>query len=272
VSGWRAAGSGCPGRSAQNVRQKSEDHLEIIAELLDEFDSGQPHFHATEIFNESWLIKAVLHRASTLNDRQRPLSFAEGATWFSEAYLPTAFAPRHRGDKLSEARTHADGVIGHFSVGDNAKGDLHVKRDARQFKVVEAKIHSPLSSGVSNAVGYDQAARNVACIAESLSRAKLPVSRLDDLSFIVLAPAEAIQSGTFSNLVTTESIGRKVRERVASYEGALDQWLQDWFEPTLDAIRLHVLSWEDALAWIGQSDPEAERVLWAFYEKCLLYN
>jgi hypothetical protein len=261
-----------PADQLEGVRQKSEVQLEIIAELLDGFDPERPHFHATEIFNESWFVKAVLHRASTLADRQFPLSFAEGATWFSEAYLPTAFAPRYQGDKLSEARTHADGVIGHFSIGDNAKADLHLKADARQFTVVEAKIHSPLSSGVSNAPGYDQAVRNVACMAETLSRAQVPTSQLDYFSFIVVAPAESIAAGTFSSLVKAESIQMKVQDRVASYEGDLDQWYREWFEPTLDAINLQILSWEDALVWIGQSDQKAERALQAFYEKCLLYN
>lgn len=261
-----------PAPQLEAVSQKSEIHLDVFAELLDGFDPEHPHFHATEIFNESWLVKAVLHRASTLTDYKFPLSFADGATWFSEAYLPTAFAPRYQGDNLSEARTHADGVIGYFSIGDNAKADLHLSKNARQFTVVEAKIHSPLSPGVSNAPGYDQAARNVACMAETLCRAQLPASRLTDLAFTVLAPADAIQAGTFSYLVTAESIRMKVRERVASYEGELDQWYREWFEPTLDVIRLQILSWEDTLTWIGQSDEEAERTLQVFYEKCLLYN
>jgi len=261
-----------PASQLEAVRQISEVDVEIITELLDGFDPDHPHFHATEIFNESWLVKAVLHRASTLANHQSPLSFADGATWFSEAYLPTAFAPRYRGDRLSEARTHADGVIGHFSIGDNAKADLHLKGDARQFTVVEAKIHSPLSTGITHDPGYDQAARNVACMAEALSRAQLPVSQLEHFSFIVLAPAEAIEAETFSNLVTAESVRMKVRDRVTKYEGDLEPWYREWFEPVLDAISLQTLSWEDTLAWIGQSDQEAERALQAFYEKCLLFN
>jgi hypothetical protein len=40
----------------------------------------------------------------------------------------------------------------------------------------------------------------------------------------------------------------------------------------LKAVKFHVVSWEDTLAWIGQSDREAEDALQAFYEKSLLFN
>jgi hypothetical protein len=246
--------------------------LDVIASLIRDFDPAKPHFHATEIYNESWLVKAVLNQSSNLKGVDFPLSFMDKSTWFSEAYLPTAFAPRQRGDKLGEARTHADGVIGHFTIGDKGRADLHLDPRASQFTVVEAKMSSPLSSGTSNAPGYDQAARNVACMAETLQRAKLPAAKLDRISFVVIAPAEKIREGTFASLMTIESIREKVRQRVAAYGGTLDQWKQDWFDPLADVIELHSLSWEDALVYIGDFDREAAQRLLAFYEQCLLFN
>jgi hypothetical protein len=40
--------------------------------------------------------------------------------------MASAFLPQSRGDKLGENYTHADGVIGHFSIGDS--GIDHYKR------------------------------------------------------------------------------------------------------------------------------------------------
>ena len=76
---------------------------------------------------------------------------AAGAGWFSEAWLPSAFLPRYRGDPLAESRTHADGVMGHFAIGDRGAVDLALRPDAGQFVVIEAKIAGRLSPGVKNA-------------------------------------------------------------------------------------------------------------------------
>ena len=67
---------------------------------------------------------------------------------------------------------HANGVIGHFSIGDEGKADLKLLPEATQFLVLEAKMFSGLSPTVNNARYYDQAARNVACMAEVLCRAE----------------------------------------------------------------------------------------------------
>ena len=72
---------------------------------------------------------------------------------------------------MGQGRTHVDGVIGHIQVGDKDKAGLTLRHDAEQFVVLEAKLFSPLSAGVRRAATFDQAARNVACIAEVLFRA-----------------------------------------------------------------------------------------------------
>lgn len=246
--------------------------LDIVADLIREFNPEKPHFHATEIYNESWLLKAILHQTSKLGPSEFPLAFAPKATWFSEAYLPTAFKARYHGDPLAEARTHADGTIGHFTIGRNAKSDLQLESGTRQFTVVEAKMKSPLSSGSTNAPGYDQAARTVACMAEALLQTSLQAVNLEKLSYVVLAPAEAIEAGTFSSQMTSRSIREKVHIRVAAYEGGLDGWYEGWFLPLIDIIDIYTLSWEAVLDWVWESDQAAARALQAFYERCLEFN
>jgi hypothetical protein len=246
--------------------------MDLVADLVTSFDPEHPHFRPTEIYNEGWLLRALLHAASRLDDQSFPLSFAPGATWFSEALLPTAFKAQYRSDPLAETRTNADGVIGHILVGEKGKADLELKPAAQQFVVVEAKIGSSLSSGTRNAPYFDQAARTVACMAESLRRADRRPSDVVRLVFIVLAPQSAIDAGTFAEEMDLTSIRSKVERRVSEYEGTLDEWHSRWFEPTMAEIDLLSLSWEAAISWLGDSDGAAGAALADFYQRCLDFN
>jgi hypothetical protein len=246
--------------------------MKVLSELIDSFDPKNPHFRPTELYNESWMVKLVLHQASTLSDHSFPLSFLPNSTWFSESLLPTAFKPRFRGDRRSESRTNADGAIGHFQIGSQGKADLELDDGARQFTIIEAKISAPLSAGTSNARYFDQAARNVACMAEVLFRAAVNPASLDRLDFIVLAPQYSIDKGTFYKEMDPKSILAKVGRRVGEYEGELDEWFSSWFRPAIKSIQLHSLSWENVIDWLGGHRPEISRELEAYYKLCLEFN
>jgi hypothetical protein len=246
--------------------------MQILSQLIASFDPQNPSFRPTEIYNENWLTKIVLNQASFIKDTGYPLGFLPGSTWYSESQLPTAFKPRHRGDPLGESRTNADGVIGHIVVGKRAKVDLELERGARHFTVVESKIGSALSSGVTHARYFDQAARYVACMAEVMAIAGIRPASLDRLDFIVLAPEHAIRQGTFSNEMKRSSIEAKVKRRISEYAGELDRWLLKHFEPTLNHLRLHLLSWENAIKWISSHKPGAAGELNEFYSRCLQFN
>ena len=142
-----------------------------IKAMLEECEAGNPSFPPNVLFNESWLLRIVIDWFERHGGDRYPLSHLPGSRWFSEAWLPSAFLPRYRGDRLAESRTHADGVIGHFTIGDPGTAGLALAADARQFVVIEGKLFNRLSAGVKNAPYYDQAARSVACIAEALRRA-----------------------------------------------------------------------------------------------------
>jgi len=244
----------------------------ILTDLLSDFDPESPHFRPTEIYNESWLVKLIMSQAYLIPGDDHPLSFRPGSSWFSEALLPTAFKARKQGDPLAESRTNADGVIGHFRIGFKAKADFELLENTKQFTVLEAKIWSPFSKGVRADPDFDQAARNVACMAESLALAELPPTSLERLDFIVLAPAEAIDKGSFAGKMTRSSIQSKTEQRAAAYQGDLDCWLQERFLPTLERIQLHSLSWEDSIDWIRAHNPPAAAELNDFYHLCLKYN
>lgn len=241
-----------------------------IQEILSRCGSKDSVLPPTEVYNEGWMLRLVLN----LFDRQRgfhhQLAFEPEATWYSEALLPSRFLPTKRGDSLAESFTHADGVIGHFKVDSGLRGDASLLPRPSQFIVTEAKLGSSLSAGTKNAPSYDQAARNVSCMAHMLGTAAVQPSSVKRLAFYVLAPHSQIESGVFGELVTKPSIEAKVARRVADYKGKHDEWFESVFLPTLQQIELGILSWETVLAAIP--DAQQRDALLEFYNRCLEFN
>jgi len=250
---------------------------EILIDLLKTFDPEHPNFRPTELYNEGWLLRIVLNEYSNHRITNQLLSFQQGATWFSEAMLPTKFTARKdigRSDPLAESRTNADGVMGHIEIGNEGKADLELADNASQFIVIEAKMNSKLTEYVSNVPGYDQAARTVACMAESLRRKNIHPDKMESFGYYVLAPEKRIGNSNFKKLVDECSIKDAVRKRVDGYKDETeykkyDDWFKNWFEPTLEKIELDVISWETV---IEQLPDGAKKKVDNFYQQCLKHN
>jgi hypothetical protein len=223
----------------------------------------------TSLFNEGWMLRLVLDWFSRQTPSDHPLSFAARARWYSEALLRSQFRARRRGDPHAEAWTHADGVIGHFHIR-RGRGDVELDGDAQQLVVTEAKLFSGLSAGTTRAREFNQAARNVACIAELMMHRD--IRQLARLAFVVLAPEEQIGRGVFGEMCNRDHVARTVAARVGSYEGEKDKWHVDVFLPTLRRIELRLLSWEEILAYIVDIDHTEGAPLSDFYSECLRFN
>jgi hypothetical protein len=240
-----------------------------VAGILLEAGSEAGHLPPTALYNEGWLLRLVLDWFARQPPSDHPLSFLPGARWYSEALLGSPFRPRHRGDRLAESWTHADGVVGHFFVR-QGRGDIALETEARQFTVVEAKLFSPLSAGTKNAEGYNQAARNVACMAHLLS--SVPSAPLERSHFVVAAPSEQIRGGVFCDFCTRASIEGLVARRVAAYDGEKDAWFREVFDTAAKRVDPVLLAWEDTLEHIEGVDVDAGSSLREFYARCLRFN
>src|SRR4051795_7110844 len=111
-----------------------------IKSMLERCETDSPAFPPTALFGEQWLLRLVVDWFHGQGGDRYPISPLPGARWFSEAWLPSAFLPRYRGDRLGESRTHADGVLGHFTIGEPGTAGLSLDPAARQFVVLEAKL------------------------------------------------------------------------------------------------------------------------------------
>ena len=250
--------------------------MEMVQGILSSCNTEEPKLPPTILYNEGWVLRLVLEWFSKHRVTGHALDFDSGSRWYSEALLPSAFLATCRGDPLAEGRTHADGVIGHFNVGVTGKGDLELGHGAKQLVIVEAKMFSGLSAGVKNADYYDQAARAAACIAEVLRCAGRAARAMSSAGYCVLAPEKQIEAGSFANYVNPGSIREKVERRVGEWvekhEDDKTRWYAEWFEPTLQAMRLEVLSWEEVIRAIHGLDVESEEALRAFYDQCVKFN
>ena len=109
-------------------------------------------------------------------------------------------------------------------------------------------------------------------MSELLSRANVRPPQFKSLAFLVLAPQEHIDEGPIREKLTKTSIEKAVRFRAQAYSGELDPWLEAWFIPTLQSIRLEAIPWEGLLAEIANSDKAAHQELTVFYQRCLQHN
>lgn len=230
--------------------------------------AGQPGsaIRPTDIYNEGWMLRLLLDSMAARHANNHPFRFVPDATWLSETLLYSEFLARSRPDELAEGWTNADGVIGHFlDPSQTPNRELRLAKDPRQFVVIEAKMFSGLSTGIKRSAGYDQAARTVACMAAILKRANVAPQGINRLAFYVVAPQSQIQADKFGSLVTKSSIVKAVEARVAAYDGERDEWLKNWFRPTLELAEVKLVAWEAVL-----SDASAE--MKAFYANCLRYE
>jgi hypothetical protein len=247
--------------------------ISAVARLLGKCDSPERNFPPTDLYNEGWMLRLVLDWLADNPGIDHPLSFSPSDRWHAEALLPSAFLARYRGDSLAESWTHADAAIGDIAIGVNRDGDLTLTENASRFLVTEAKMFSKLSSGVKNAAYFNQAARNVACIAEVVRRAGLPPEKFTRIAFYIIAPKSQIQDGLFAPQIDKEHIRETVRRRVSDYNNAArEQWFAKWFLPTLNHTEIAELSWEGLIDAIGAMAVGDGGELGNFYEKCLQYN
>jgi len=248
-----------------------------IINLLKKCESKDSFMPPTILFNEGWMLRLILDRFASIStvNNSHPLNIPSGCKWHSEALLPSAFLADSQSDKLAESWTHADGVIGNFNIGESAKGDLTLESNATHFVVLEAKMFSKLSGGVRHAPSFNQAARNVSCIAEVLCRAKRKPDELRTLGFYVVAPSSQIEQGIFNKFLNKGSIKELVNLRVSKYTGdrrnKLNQWFSDWFLPTLNKIDIQEVSWGSLIDFLTQNAQDAEG-LRKFYNLCLKFN
>lgn len=247
--------------------------LDYIATILQSCKTSVPLCPPGTLFNEQWLLRVALDWLAAHPDTAHPLHVPPDERWFADARLRTVFRKRHPDDQLAEKRVRVDGLIGDFEVevdGKRVRVTLH--QDARTLVVILARLFRPLDSGIKAARYFDEAARTVAAMAETLQCANCYPVDMDRLGFYVLAPETQIASNVFADQINREALRQKTRQRVAAYGKTHKQWYSEWFRPTLEQIAIDTLSWESLLQTIQDQDAATGQVFARFYQQCLEFN
>ena len=238
-----------------------------------------PPFPPTILYNEGWMLRLCMDWFSQHKEVQgHPLSVPESGRWFSEGLIRSAFLPRKQGDKAAEGYTHADGVIGDFYIREGTKSGVSLRDDAKHFVIAEAKMSSGLSKGTANIKQYNQAARNVACIASLLAHHEIPPETMTTLGFYVLAPQRKLDEMSDGGVSILDkcSIRDAVQDRLTAFDGdariEASSWFDKSFLPVLERTSIASVSWEDVVAFIAQRDSAAGAELQEFYRRALVFN
>ncbi|MDI1318091.1 hypothetical protein [Flavobacterium sp.] len=252
-----------------------------INKLFEFFKYWKDYTHPTEFYNEGWLLKLVVlsvtdHAANKVELRGHPLFVDHESKFFSEGLLFSPFLAKPGKKQFAESHTHADGVIGDFSIGnDKSKGSVHLK--GNKLNVFEAKINSEFSKDVTNASFYNQAARYIACITETIDKAeKLEVLNDLTIGFFLLVPKDQYKAKkSFEKFLDKKHIFETVKKRVDQYVKEDDykerkEWFDKKFSPVLEKIDIEPTFYEDIISDL--KDYEFHYEINKFYESCLQYN
>lgn len=242
--------------------------IKIYQDSLINAESPACTFAPTEVFNEGWLLRAVLQEWKICSNAG-PFSFLpfpQDVRIYSEGQLYTPFGARYRGDKQAESHTHADGIVGHFSIPDTKSG-IVLHHNFSYFAVFEAKLSSGLAGRTSNAPGYDQVTRNIACMINMI----LQSGRAEGYAanFIVLYPRtnRFVIPAQYSKAAVADQVGRRIAMYESGAEGrrSASPFALRW-KQVLDRLCISFVTWEDVLAALANDE------LRRFYELCVRFN
>jgi hypothetical protein len=229
-------------------------------------------FPENRIFGEDWLLRVVLEEWQTFPPRRSRfpyLPLPKRARVYSEAQLPTPFAARPRSRFPAEGRTHVDGIVGDFELV-NRTG-VRLDPDWRYLAVLEAKMFSGLSEGTRNAPHYDQVSRTAACMVQMMLEAGQTER---DAHLVVLYPRDnrVIDPEAYSR----SRIERRIAERLDGYhspghEDPIPRFRANW-RAVLPRIRVHFVTWEEALDEIAVGAGSHSKDLNEFYRLCVQFN
>ncbi|MNF84177.1 hypothetical protein D3C85_1027970 [compost metagenome] len=257
------------------LKMNNKQNLDIF-KLFEVFAFWQNYTQPTEFYCEGWLLRLLILSISDYGLKNHELYIKDNYNYFSEPLLYSPFLARSGGNKLlAERFTHADSAIGEFVVGDKNKGSLSFT--GNDLKIFEAKIYSKFSSKVTNSLFYNQVARYIACITETILRAD-KINILDDLQigfYLVLPKDQFSKTSTFKQFLNKEHIRKTVEKRIEQYRSETcyierKKWFNNEFNMVLEKIEIKPIFYEDII--VDLAGYKFYNEISNYYELCLKYN
>ena len=235
--------------------------MERIKEIINSIESANPNVNPTVIYNEGWMSRLLVLCSQKEKLKLESFDFSAISSWTSEVLISSPFisAKNYR-----EGYTHADIAIGDFLVDFSNRGEIKINSDAKFFGIIEAKMGSNLSKGTKHATNYNQASRNLVCIAHN--------TKPDCKTFFyVVAPELKIKKHKIEAQIELNVIKNQVNERFESHKSEVDIYsLKDTIIENIENCEIRAISYED---WISQfNNTSIKNELNIFYEKAKKWN
>lgn len=257
---------------------KFQKAVEALSECCRTEDGKEiPPIARSEVYNETWMLRltlALLHDSerdfSKIKDekKQKALELLWDAlqrNWISEGGLKPAF------DK--EGTTWVDAILGDVTLEeDKSKRGVKVDlspADSHVVVVVEAKMGSALDSDITNSSNYDQAARNIACLAKLVENWEALSKKS---AFLVFAPKQKLDEWERKKK-SVKTLIDNAWEVIAA-QGRTHQWKDDDnFKNAVKYVRDNStgISWEEVIKSVNCKEGIVD--LCKFYnETCTEYG
>ena len=243
-------------------------------------DAEKSPIARSEVFNETWMLRLTLALIHDYDDNKyfRPLpNDADGKKtealarirtavkrrWISEGGLTAAFE--------NEGATWADAIVGNIKLDDSeAKPKRGVAIDidessSKSIVVIEAKMNSALASGITHARDYNQAARNIACLAMLTQKDS---ALAEKSAFIIFAPAKKLEKWNKAPQEMIKNTWETIEKQYKEHGRTL-QAEESHMKSAVDHIVKNsmAISWEEVIQSMANDQNESCEILKWFYEQ-----
>lgn len=257
----------------------------ILTEIINiTEDENKRIFSPKLLYNENYLLSLVMYWflnndnfiVNSDTDRRICKAFKclENTRCYIDATLETPFKVRHKGEKdpLAEPSTNVSGVVGHFKVLYGKKKErIVLLKDANQFIVIETTMSTPLKKGIKVNKEYQQVARDICCMVQTLSH--LENKFIDHIGLFVIAPQVTLKLESFKTYTYKKNIEEVVENRVKQYgNDSSKKAFLELFTRLFSRIDVDCISYEEIVMFIKKNDSEYGDKLEEFYELCLVNN
>ena len=219
------------------------------------------NINPTIIYNEGWIIRLLVIESMNEKLSIRGINFGilANKNWSSEALISSPFVEKNL--KNREGYTHADIILGDFTVDYNERGEVKINESPKILGIIEAKMGSNLSPGTSNAKDYNQASRNICCLSY------VTKNKLDcEIFFIIAAPRETIEKHGIELQIERAKILIQIRDR---FKHSNIEYLPE-IQSQVEKCKILSICYEE---WINEIlDTDVKKHLNGFYKECILHN
>lgn len=237
--------------------------MQSIIEIINSIGTPMPNVNPTVFYNEGWITRLLVLSSIQEKIKLGNVDFSCINNWTSEALISSPFinAQNHR-----EGYTHADIAVGDFKVDYSKRGKIIVNDDAILFGIIEAKMGSNLSKGTKHVKEYNQACRNLVCIAyNTLDKADCK------LFFYVVAPESKLEYHKINAQIALNTVKQQVDYRFNLHQSETNIYSQkEQIIAKIEKCDIKAISYE---GWIDLfKNSTAHNDLQEFYEKAKIWN